>query len=77
MLDHSPIALAATAFMVPGVVFGLFVISNTVLWAEGSSNHVNFVTMLSLIGLWFLVSVPFTFFGSYLAFKKPVRAWAA
>lgn len=58
--------------MVPGVVFSLFLISNTVLWAEGSSNHVNFITMLSLIGLWFLVSVPFTFFGSYLAFKKPV-----
>lgn len=43
-----------------------------VLWIEGSSNHVSFVTVLALMSLWFLVSVPFTFFGSYLAFKKPV-----
>eukprot|EP00123_Amoebidium_parasiticum_P010529 comp20165_c0_seq1/m.24969 comp20165_c0_seq1/g.24969 ORF comp20165_c0_seq1/g.24969 comp20165_c0_seq1/m.24969 type:complete len:625 (-) comp20165_c0_seq1:596-2470(-) len=63
--------VAATALLVPGCIFVLFIILNTVLWAEGSASHVEFVPMLSLMALWFLVSLPLTFFGAYLAYKKP------
>eukprot|EP00124_Ichthyophonus_hoferi_P004002 Ihof_evm3s394 gene=Ihof_evmTU3s394 len=60
-----------TALLVPGTLFGIFIILNTVLWAEGSATHVSFLPMLSLMAMWFFVSLPLTFFGAYLAYKKP------
>eukprot|EP01134_Creolimax_fragrantissima_P008190 CFRG8190T1 len=60
-----------TSFLIPGTIFSLFLINNIILWAEKSRNAVPFVAMLSVISLWFLISVPLTFFGSYLAYKKP------
>jgi transmembrane 9 superfamily protein 2/4 len=33
---------------------------------------VPFLTLLALVALWFGVSVPLVFVGSYFAFKKPV-----
>lgn len=70
--------IMATALVVPGQVFLLFLILNVVLWSEGSASHVHFVPLLSLMGLWWLVSLPLTLFGTYLAYKRspienPVR----
>ncbi|KXJ23174.1 transmembrane 9 superfamily member 2 [Exaiptasia diaphana] len=67
-----------SSFFVPGVVFGIFFILNLVLWVEGSSAAVPFTTLLALLALWFGISVPLTFLGAYLGFKKlpieqPVR----
>jgi transmembrane 9 superfamily protein 2/4 len=60
-----------TAFFFPGIVFGIFFILNFFLWGKGSSGAVPFGAMVSLVALWFCISVPLVFFGSYFAYKKP------
>ncbi|XP_054741394.1 transmembrane 9 superfamily member 2 [Anastrepha obliqua] len=67
-----------TSVVCPGIVFGLFFVMNLVLWHESSSGAVPFSTLIALLGLWFGVSVPLTFVGAYLGFRKralehPVR----
>ncbi|XP_074269402.1 transmembrane 9 superfamily member 7-like [Silene latifolia] len=59
-----------TAFMFPGILFSLFFVLNALIWGEKSSGAVPFGTMLALMLLWFGISVPLVFVGSYLGFKK-------
>ncbi|XP_031480719.1 transmembrane 9 superfamily member 8-like [Nymphaea colorata] len=60
-----------TAFMFPGVVFSIFFVLNALIWGEKSSGAVPFGTMFALVFLWFGISVPLLFVGSYVGFKKP------
>ncbi|KAK8931034.1 hypothetical protein KSP39_PZI016257 [Platanthera zijinensis] len=60
-----------TAFMFPGIVFAIFFVLNTLIWGEKSSGAIPFGTMFALVFLWFGISVPLVFVGSYLGFKKP------
>ncbi|KAM0942660.1 putative nonaspanin (TM9SF) [Dioscorea sansibarensis] len=60
-----------TAFMFPGIVFGVFFVLNALIWGEKSSGAVPFTTMFALVLLWFGISVPLVFVGSYVGFKKP------
>lgn len=60
-----------TAFLFPGLIFGIFFILNLALWAKGSSAAIPFGTLVALLALWFGISVPLTFLGAYLGFKKP------
>ncbi|CAO2841549.1 unnamed protein product [Amaranthus hypochondriacus] len=60
-----------TAFMFPGILFSIFFVLNTLIWGEKSSGAVPFGTMVALMMLWFGISVPLVFVGSYLGFKKP------
>ncbi|KAJ8960829.1 hypothetical protein NQ318_020125 [Aromia moschata] len=67
-----------TSMLAPGIVFGLFFIMNLVLWANDSSAAVPFSTLVGLLALWWLVSVPLTFVGALFGFRKrtlehPVR----
>jgi transmembrane 9 superfamily protein 2/4 len=61
-----------TALLVPGIVFGIFFLLDIILWAEGSSSAVPFTTLVALLFMWFGISVPLTFVGSYLGFKRKV-----
>jgi len=66
------------AFMFPGIVFGTLFLLNFFLWGAGSSAALPFGSMVALIALWFGISVPLAFLGSYFGFKKraleqPVR----
>jgi len=66
------------AFLYPGVLFGLFFFLNLLIWAKGSSGAVPFSTMLALLVMWFGISVPLVFLGSYYGFRMdaielPVR----
>lgn len=54
------------------VVFGIFFVMNLILWGEGSSGAVPFSTLIALLALWFGVSVPLTFAGAYIGFRKRV-----
>eukprot|EP01138_Halocafeteria_seosinensis_P007229 gb/GECG01007392.1/.p1 GENE.gb/GECG01007392.1/~~gb/GECG01007392.1/.p1 ORF type:complete len:638 (+),score=69.90 gb/GECG01007392.1/:1-1914(+) len=68
--------LTATAF--PGTVFGIAFFMNFFVWGSGSTSAVPFGTMLALLVLWFGISTPLVFLGSYFGFKKeevkaPVR----
>lgn len=68
----------STAFCVPGGVFLVFIILNFFLLGAGSSSAVPFGTMMALVVMWFLISVPLCFAGAYIGFRKerieaPVR----
>jgi len=68
----------ATAFAYPGAIMSIFFALNLVLWAQGSSAAVPFGTLFTLLFLWFCVSVPLVFFGSFFGYKReattfPVR----
>ncbi|KAG2585651.1 hypothetical protein PVAP13_6KG404600 [Panicum virgatum] len=60
-----------TAFLFPGIAFGIFFFLNALIWGEKSSGAVPFTTMFALVLLWFGISVPLVFVGSYLGFKQP------
>lgn len=59
-------------FFCSSLVFSVFFLLNLVLWAHASSAAVPFTTLLALLALWFGVSVPLTFIGSYFGFSKRV-----
>ncbi|TVU42337.1 hypothetical protein EJB05_08736 [Eragrostis curvula] len=60
-----------TAFTFPGSVFAIFFFLNALIWGQKSSGAVPFTTMFALVLLWFGISVPLVFVGSFLGFKKP------
>ncbi|KAH7288216.1 hypothetical protein KP509_31G017400 [Ceratopteris richardii] len=60
-----------TASLFPAVVFTIFFVLNALIWGEKSSGAVPFGTMFALVFLWFGISVPLVFVGSYFGHKKP------
>merc|ERR1719471_821475 len=64
-------ATLLTAFLFPGVVFVIFFVLNLLIWGQKSSGAVPFTTMFALLVLWFGISVPLVFLGSYLGFQRP------
>jgi len=60
-----------TSMLFFGVVFVILVILNIALSTAGSSGVLPLKTMIALIALWFALSVPLVFLGSYFGFKKP------
>ncbi|KAL2355119.1 endosomal P24A protein-like protein [Cryomyces antarcticus] len=69
---------AYTPIAIPGLVFAVFFLLNLFVWARGSSGAVPFTTMLVIVAIWFLISVPLSVAGSWLGFRAaaptaPVR----
>ena len=67
-----------TALMFPGVAAIIFFCLNLLVWGQRSSGAAPFGTLLALVFLWFGISVPLVFAGSYFGYKKdaaeaPVR----
>ncbi|XP_058785966.1 transmembrane 9 superfamily member 8-like [Vicia villosa] len=60
-----------TATLFPAIVSVIFFILNGLIWGQKSSGAVPFGTMFALIFLWFGISVPLVFVGSYIGFRKP------
>merc|ERR1719356_134198 len=76
--DDWKLTTLQTAFFYPGLFFVLFFILNLFIWEEKSSGAVPFTTMFALLVLWFGISVPLVFLGSYMGLQKaaielPVR----
>merc|ERR1711972_506093 len=66
------------AFLFPGILFAIFFVLDMFIWGQKSSGAVPFTTMFVLLILWFGISVPLVFLGSYFGFQKdaielPVR----
>ena len=61
-----------TPIFLPGIVFGTFFVLNLFVWAKGASGAVPITTMLAIILIWFLISVPLSVAGSWVAFKQPM-----
>ncbi|KAB5572143.1 hypothetical protein GE09DRAFT_659430 [Coniochaeta sp. 2T2.1] len=64
--------IALTPLVVPGIVFGVFFLLDLFLWGKQSSGAVPFTTMIVIIGIWFIMSVPLSFAGSWLGFRAPM-----
>merc|ERR1740130_1324330 len=67
-----------TACLWPGFFFAVFFVLNLLIWGEKSSGAVPFVTMFAILVLWFGISVPLVYLGSFMGFKRetielPVR----
>ena len=64
--------IVLTPIILPAIVFGTFFLLNLFLWAKRSSGAVPFTTMLVLVGIWFLISLPLSVTGSWVGFKQAV-----
>lgn len=60
-----------TALLFPGVCFGIFFCLNMLVWGQKSTGAVPWTTLFALCFLWFGISVPLVFVGSYFGYKKP------
>lgn len=60
-----------TALTYPGIVSTIFLTLNFFVWGQRSSGAVPFGALMALIFLWVGISVPLTFVGSYLGYRKP------
>ncbi|KAK4184610.1 hypothetical protein QBC35DRAFT_47085 [Podospora australis] len=69
--DKWKLNIILTPLLVPGIVFSVFFLLDLFLWAEQSSGAVPFGTMLVLVAIWFIISVPLSVAGSWLAFRAP------
>jgi transmembrane 9 superfamily protein 2/4 len=59
-----------TALLFPGLAFALFFALDVLIWSQGSTGAVPFLTLLALLTLWFGISVPLVFLGAYFGYKK-------
>ncbi|PXF47879.1 Transmembrane 9 superfamily member 6 [Gracilariopsis chorda] len=59
-----------SAFLFPGLTFATFFVLNLFVWGSGSSGAVPFTTLLLLLFMWFGISVPLVFAGSYVGYKS-------
>lgn len=59
-----------TPVLVPGTVFATFFLLNLFVWARQSSGAVPFTTMLVIVSIWFVISVPLSIAGSWFGFKQ-------
>jgi transmembrane 9 superfamily protein 2/4 len=76
--DQWKLNIALTPVLVPAIVFGTFFLLDLFLWAKQSSGAVPFTTMLVLLCIWFIISIPLSVAGSWLGFRSsqiqaPVR----
>ena len=67
-----------TALAFPGFIFSVLFILNLFVWSAKSTNAVRFTSMLAVLCLWLLVSVPLVYVGAYYGFRAdkielPVR----
>jgi transmembrane 9 superfamily member 2/4 len=59
-----------TASLYPGIIGAIFLAINGAVYQQGSSTAAPVTTILSVLLLWFGVSTPLVFIGSYFGFKK-------
>ncbi|CEM38999.1 unnamed protein product [Vitrella brassicaformis CCMP3155] len=67
-----------TAVLFPGLTFAIFFVLDLFIWAKNSSGAVPFSTLVTLLVLWFGMSVPLVMLGASMGYKKasyknPVR----
>ncbi|KAJ8605776.1 hypothetical protein MRB53_041333 [Persea americana] len=62
-----------TPAAVPTLVFATFFLLNFFVWVRQSSGAVPFTTMLIIIGLWFIITMPLSIAGSWIGFKQGQR----
>lgn len=69
--DRRRANMLLTPLALPLFVFTVFFLLNLFLWASGAAGAVPFGTMLVIVGIWFLISLPLSVAGAWLAFRSP------
>ena len=59
-----------TAFLYPGITFGIFFVLNFFIWGQASSGAVPFTTLFALLCMWFLVSFPLVWIGVWHGYRR-------
>ncbi|KAI3404631.2 TMN2 [Candida oxycetoniae] len=70
--DNWKLNMLLTPVLVPGTLFGIFVLLNFFLISAESSGAVPIGTMIALILIWFAVSIPLSIVGSIVSSKRPL-----
>ncbi|KAH7031647.1 uncharacterized protein B0I36DRAFT_242980 [Microdochium trichocladiopsis] len=66
--------IGLTPILVPGIVFTTFFLLNLFLWANEASGAVPISTMFVIVAIWFIISVPLSFGGSWFGFRaRPIE----
>jgi transmembrane 9 superfamily protein 2/4 len=60
-----------TAVAVPAIIFSILLLLNFVLIAKHSSAAVPIGTLVALMAMWCLISIPLCVFGAYFGFRHP------
>lgn len=71
-IDESKTVAAMAAFLYPGAFLAAFFALNVLIWSQGSSGAVPMSKMMAMLELWFAISAPLTFLGTWLGFRTPV-----
>jgi len=61
-----------TALLYPGMCFVIFFGLDIIVWSYGSTGAIPVTSMVTILTLWFLISVPLVFLGSYTGYKCDV-----
>jgi transmembrane 9 superfamily protein 2/4 len=69
--DDWKLTTLLTACLYPGMLFVVFFILDILIWGQQSSGAVPFTTMFALLVLWFGISLPLVYLGSYQGFRQP------
>lgn len=64
--------IVLTPVLVPGIAFTVFFLLNFLVWIKSSSGAVPFLTMIVIVSIWFVISVPLSVSGSWLGFRQQV-----
>ncbi|KAF3924204.1 hypothetical protein ABW21_db0201915 [Orbilia brochopaga] len=62
---------ALTSSLVPGAIFLTIFILNLFVWGQASSSAIPFFTLVALVCMWLLISVPLLLVGAWFGFKRP------
>ncbi|EMG48425.1 EMP70 Transmembrane 9 superfamily member 1 [Candida maltosa Xu316] len=70
--DNWKLNMILTPLLVPGALFAIFVFLNFFLISVQSSGAIPMGTMMAIIVIWFIISIPLSVIGSILASKRPL-----
>ena len=70
--DNWKLNLVLTPVLVPGILFGVFVLLNFFLISVDSSGAIPIGTMIAIVVIWFVISIPLSVIGSIVASKRPL-----
>lgn len=59
-----------TAFLFPGLAFGLIFVMNLFVWAQASSTAIPFGTLLAILSLWLFIQLPLVYVGSRYGYTR-------
>lgn len=68
--QHWKVNMILTPLLVPGCLFGCILALNFFLIFVNSTGAIPFGTMLAIVFIWFIISIPLSMLGSFIAWKK-------